>query len=209
MLGQMADQSPQNLGHNELNDNFEKLRQITRELESELAELQQEQEQFMLQWQTWNKQNQFVDNLMKSRPGDMDQARFDKIKLDKQAFDIALRSQAAKLINLRDIWIAKYQENYSMIHALQERVISEELTDWKRFQQLAGNGGAAIQGDMNQKLEMIQKWCEILGGKHLDQSESVAEDVKHGHKHESAAAAQVSMSSEISGRHPYPVDSSH
>lgn len=58
----------------------------------------------------------------------------------------------------RTAWLAKYQEQLNMEVLLQSQVF-DELSKWRREQQLAGNSGK-LPGE--ETLNQIQSWCEIL-----------------------------------------------
>lgn len=141
----------------ELSDKFEKLRLRTRELDAHLMELQQDQEKFVIQWQNWQKSNAYLN----SPPAEMAREVVLKMQKENQTFGTLIKSKAGEILLKRDGWIIKYQENYSLITELQQKVIDEELTEWKRGQQLGGNGGSDINSS-SAKLELIQSWCEIL-----------------------------------------------
>jgi len=51
----------------------------------------------------------------------------------------------------------KITATVSELSLLQSRVLDEELTRWKREQQLAGNGAT-----LNNNLDTLQSWCEDL-----------------------------------------------
>lgn len=51
----------------------------------------------------------------------------------------------------------KLKETYQLLNTLQNHILDDALTRWKREQQLAGNGSA-----FNSNLDTIQEWCESL-----------------------------------------------
>lgn len=67
--------------------------------------------------------------------------------------------QVATLMQLRITLSDKLKETCQALTQLQSVILDEELINWKREQQLAGNGAV-----FNSNLDTIQEWCESLAG---------------------------------------------
>lgn len=68
-----------------------------------------------------------------------------------------LNQKVATLLQLRINLVEKLKDTYALLKGLQAIILEEELINWKREQQLAGNGET-----FNNNLDTIQEWCEYL-----------------------------------------------
>lgn len=142
----------------EMASRFEVVNRRTQESEQELGKMQQEQEQFVIQYQESQKRAALINNLQTQPNGQMASPEMiAKLIKDKEHMDVALRSRAQTLVVSRRNWLDNHDQNYNAISALQQTVLDDELIKWKRGQQLGGNGGV-----FENNLEKIQEWCETL-----------------------------------------------
>jgi signal transducer and activator of transcription 5B len=75
----------------------------------------------------------------------------------KETYETNLKTKANRLVAGRVALAEKYKESVSGLQQVQSRVLDVDLTQWKREQQLAGNGAM-----FNNNLDIIQQWCEGL-----------------------------------------------
>ena len=78
-----------------------------------------------------------------------------KARLDK--FQQQVAQKHLLLTNRRDELVKVMMVNFQAVQELQAHVLEKELINWKREQQLAGNGK-----QMTLSLETLQEWCEGL-----------------------------------------------
>ena len=70
----------------------------------------------------------------------------------------SIRAKYLNLTNQRSALTDAFKQMYEMYKEVQHIVLEKELIQWKREQQLAGNGYNMNTGH----LEVIQEWCEGL-----------------------------------------------
>jgi len=83
------------------------------------------------------------------------EAKKGKVQVEKLRQSVAQKHQA--LANRRGELVTVLVENFKQVQELQAHVLDKELIDWKREQQLSGNGKT-----MSLSLEVLQEWCEGL-----------------------------------------------
>ncbi|RWS25719.1 signal transducer and activator of transcription 5B-like protein [Leptotrombidium deliense] len=139
----------------EIGEQLEMLRRRTQESEDERRKMQQEQEQFLIQYQESQKRQSYIQQL--STTNQQSTELLNKLKTEKDMVDAALRQIAQGLMNMRINWIKRMDGTAAALHALQQKVLDDELIRWKRAQQLSGNGAV-----FDNNLEKIQEWCEAV-----------------------------------------------
>ena len=131
------------------------LRKRTMESEEELRRMQQEQEQFIIQFQE-NQKRQLAIQQLNCQPNQNIEV-INKWVKEKESLDNELKFRAAQLFQKRTALIQRHTDILTDLQGLQQRVLDDELIQWKRGQQLSGNG---VPFDNN--LDQIQEWCEVL-----------------------------------------------
>lgn len=76
-----------------------------------------------------------------------------KLKLEKESYEQQLRAKSYNLNNSICVYINKLNESLNMISPVQAYIIDKVLVQWKREQQLAGNGYSP-----KTDIVSIQKW---------------------------------------------------
>ncbi|KAI1290153.1 Signal transducer and activator of transcription 5A [Halotydeus destructor] len=140
----------------ELVGRFEVVNQRTLDSESELRNMQQEQEQLVIQHREADKIKMYIAH-QNSQPNGRNPELMTRYNKEKEHNEGLLRAKAQALIQMRCNWIENIQGIFNLISSLQQTVLDEELIKWKRGQQLSGNG---LSYDNN--LDKIQEWCETL-----------------------------------------------
>ncbi|XP_054161736.1 signal transducer and activator of transcription 5B-like [Oppia nitens] len=139
----------------EITQQLEKLRKNTIETDEELRRMQQEQEQFIIQFQE-NQKRQLTIQQLNCQPNQNIEL-ISKWQKEKDSLDAALKYKAAQIYQTRTQLIQRYSDTLTALQSLQQRVLDDELIHWKRAQQLCGN---AVPFENN--LDQIQEWCETL-----------------------------------------------
>lgn len=80
------------------------------------------------------------------------------MKKQKESLEKAIRAKYINLTNQRTALTNAFKTIFEMYKEVQSVVLDKELIQWKREQQLAGNGYNMNVGH----LEVIQEWCEGL-----------------------------------------------
>ncbi|OBS65275.1 hypothetical protein A6R68_06198 [Neotoma lepida] len=125
--------------HLQINQTFEELRLITQDTENELKKLQQTQEYFIIQYQeSLRIQAQFAQ-LAQLNPQ------------ERMSRETALQQKQVSL----EAWLQREAQTLQQYRVT--IILDDELIQWKRRQQLAGNGGPP-EGS----LDVLQSWCEKL-----------------------------------------------
>jgi len=75
----------------------------------------------------------------------------------KERLEAELKQKITDLMRLKMDLEEKITATVKDLSVLQAKVLDEELTRWKREQQLAGNGAP-----LNNNLDTLQSWCEDL-----------------------------------------------
>ncbi|NXX98914.1 STA5B protein, partial [Centropus bengalensis] len=169
--------------HLQINQTFEELRHITQDSENELKKLQQTQEYFIIQYQ----ENLRLQGGWGGLVGDGSQgtggagpnavpcpsAQFSQLsqlgpqerlsrettlQQKKASLEAWLHREAQTLQQYRVDLAEKHQKTLQLLRKQQTTILDDELIQWKRRQQLAGNGGPP-EGT----LDVLQTWCVTVG----------------------------------------------
>uniref|UniRef100_A0A669E9H9 Signal transducer and activator of transcription n=1 Tax=Oreochromis niloticus TaxID=8128 RepID=A0A669E9H9_ORENI len=146
--------------HQQINQAFEELRLATQETENELRKLQQSQEYFIIQYQE-NMRIQAADfsqlSSLSSLPPTERTQRETTLQSKRATVEAWLAREASTLQKYRLDLAEQHQKTLGLLRKQQTVILDEELIQWKRRQQLAGNGGPNEGG-----LDVLQSWCEKL-----------------------------------------------
>uniref|UniRef100_H0XH20 Signal transducer and activator of transcription n=1 Tax=Otolemur garnettii TaxID=30611 RepID=H0XH20_OTOGA len=152
--GSLADAMSQK--HLQINQTFEELRLVTQDTENELKKLQQTQEYFIIQYQeSLRIQAQFAQ-LSQLSPQER-LSRETALQQKQVSLEAWLQREAQTLQQYRVELAEKHQKTLQLLRKQQTIILDDELIQWKRRQQLAGNGGPP-EGS----LDVLQSWCEKL-----------------------------------------------
>ncbi|XP_036195658.1 signal transducer and activator of transcription 5B isoform X3 [Myotis myotis] len=152
--GSLADIMSQK--HLQINQTFEELRLVTQDTENELKKLQQTQEYFIIQYQeSLRIQAQFAQ-LAQLNPQER-LSRETALQQKQVSLEAWLQREAQTLQQYRVELAEKHQKTLQLLRKQQTIILDDELIQWKRRQQLAGNGGPP-EGS----LDVLQSWCEKL-----------------------------------------------
>ncbi|XP_059526194.1 signal transducer and activator of transcription 5B isoform X3 [Myotis daubentonii] len=152
--GSLADIMSQK--HLQINQTFEELRLVTQDTENELKKLQQTQEYFIIQYQeSLRIQAQFAQ-LAQLNPQER-LSRETALQQKQVSLEAWLQREAQTLQQYRVELAEKHQKTLQLLRKQQTVILDDELIQWKRRQQLAGNGGPP-EGS----LDVLQSWCEKL-----------------------------------------------
>ncbi|CAG9825338.1 unnamed protein product [Phaedon cochleariae] len=132
------------------------LRSRTQNTAEDLRKMEQELESFALLYHECTKVTAHLQQLS-TQPNAQTPANIQQLQRQKEKQEQLLNQKVAGLMQLRMALGEKLQETYQLLSQLQTHVLDEELTRWKREQQLAGNGAT-----FNSNLDTIQEWCESL-----------------------------------------------
>jgi len=80
-----------------------------------------------------------------------------KLKQEKELYEGQLKTQSLSLNNALCVYINKLNESLNLLSPVQAHIIDKALIQWKREQQLAGNGYKYMKD-----IDVIQTWCEKL-----------------------------------------------
>ncbi|NXI02723.1 STA5A protein, partial [Pachycephala philippinensis] len=129
--------------HLQINQTFEELRLITQDSENELKKLQQTQEYFIIQYQENMRLQAQFSQLSQLGPQER-MSRETTLQQKKASLEAWLHREAQTLQQYRVVSDAAW---FPMLlssaphDAQQTTILDDELIQWKRRQQLAGNGG--------------------------------------------------------------------
>ncbi|XP_012512101.1 PREDICTED: signal transducer and activator of transcription 5A-like [Propithecus coquereli] len=152
--GSLADAMSQK--HLQINQTFEELRLVTQDTENELKKLQQTQEYFIIQYQeSLRIQAQFAQLAQLSPQERL--SRETALQQKQVSLEAWLQREAQTLQQYRVELAEKHQKTLQLLRKQQTIILDDELIQWKRRQQLAGNGGPP-EGS----LDVLQSWCEKL-----------------------------------------------
>ncbi|XP_008576962.1 PREDICTED: signal transducer and activator of transcription 5A [Galeopterus variegatus] len=136
--GSLADAMSQK--HLQINQTFEELRLVTQDTENELKKLQQTQEYFIIQYQeSLRIQAQFAP-LAQLNPQER-LSRETALQQKQVSLEAWLQREAQTLQQYRVELAEKHQKTLQLLRKQQTIILDDELIQWKRRQQLAGNGG--------------------------------------------------------------------
>lgn len=76
-----------------------------------------------------------------------------KLKQEKELYEGQLKTQSLNLNNAICIYINKLNESLNLLSPVQAHIIDKALIQWKREQQLAGNGYKYMKD-----IDVIQTW---------------------------------------------------
>uniref|UniRef100_A0A8C5GTH9 Signal transducer and activator of transcription n=1 Tax=Gouania willdenowi TaxID=441366 RepID=A0A8C5GTH9_GOUWI len=142
--------------HQQINQTFEELRLATQETENELRKLQHSQEYFIIQYQENLRIQAQLSSLSSLTPAERTQ-RESALQSKRATVESWLTTEASTLQKHRLDLAEEHQKTFSLLRKQQTLILDEELIQWKRRQQLAGNGGPHEGG-----LDVLQSWCEKL-----------------------------------------------
>nr|XP_042699960.1 signal transducer and activator of transcription 5B [Chrysemys picta bellii] len=142
--------------HLQINQTFEELRLVTQDTENELKKLQQTQEYFIIQYQENMRLQAQFSQLSQLGPQER-MSRETTLQQKKASLEAWLHREAQTLQQYRVELAEKHQKTLQLLRKQQTTILDDELIQWKRRQQLAGNGGPP-EGT----LDVLQSWCEKL-----------------------------------------------
>lgn len=142
--------------YQQINQAFEELRVLTQDMETELRKLQHSEEYFIIQYQESLRIQAQLTSLSSLPPAERVQ-RETTLQGKRTTLDAWLTREVNTLQKLRQDLAEKQQNTLALLRKQQTVVLDEELIQWKRLQQLSGNGGPAEGG-----LDVLQAWCEKL-----------------------------------------------
>ncbi|XP_045119037.1 signal transducer and activator of transcription 5B-like isoform X2 [Portunus trituberculatus] len=142
------------------------LHRRTRETADILRQLEQEQESFALQYHDCTKINAHLSHIQSQEKTPQNREMETNLRRRKQLGEQQLTEkylmkdslQVSGLLQRRMDLAEKHKGTIDRLNILQQRILDEELINWKREQQMAGNG-KPFNGN---KLDTIQEWCEAL-----------------------------------------------
>ncbi|KAI5619673.1 signal transducer and activator of transcription 5b, partial [Silurus asotus] len=152
--GGATDATPQK--YQQINQMFEELRAMTQETESDLRKLQHSQEYFIIQYQESLRIQAQLSSLANLPPAERVQ-RETSLQSRKTTLETWITREANTLQKYRQDLAEKHQRTLALLRKQQTVIVDDELIQWKRRQQLAGNGGPP-EGS----LDILQSWCEKL-----------------------------------------------
>ncbi|XP_050693053.1 signal transducer and activator of transcription 5B-like isoform X3 [Eriocheir sinensis] len=134
------------------------LHRRTRETADELRQLEQEQESFALQYHDCTKINAHLSHIQSQEKTQQNREMEANLRRRKELGEQQLAQKVSGLLQRRMDLAEKHKGTIDRLNILQQRILDEELINWKREQQMAGNGKSFNSG----KLDQIQEWCEAL-----------------------------------------------
>uniref|UniRef100_A0A673KJR0 Signal transducer and activator of transcription n=1 Tax=Sinocyclocheilus rhinocerous TaxID=307959 RepID=A0A673KJR0_9TELE len=149
-----VDGTPQR--YQQINQTFEELRVMTQDTENDLRKLQHSQEYFIIQYQESLRIQAQLSSLASIPPAERVQ-RESGLQSRKSTLEAWLTREANTLQKYRQELAEKHQRTLALLRKQQTVIVDDELIQWKRRQQLAGNGGPSEGG-----LDILQAWCEKL-----------------------------------------------
>uniref|UniRef100_A0A8C4HTP3 Signal transducer and activator of transcription n=1 Tax=Dicentrarchus labrax TaxID=13489 RepID=A0A8C4HTP3_DICLA len=153
-VGGMMDSMSQK--YQQINQAFEELRLLTQDTENDLRKLQHNQEYFIIQYQESLRIQAQLTSLATLPPADR-QLREPALLSKRATVETWLTREANTLQKYRLDLAEKHQKTLQLLRKQQTIILDDELIQWKRRQQLAGNGGPPEGG-----LDILQSWCEKL-----------------------------------------------
>ncbi|XP_051522719.1 signal transducer and activator of transcription 5B isoform X2 [Myxocyprinus asiaticus] len=149
-----VDGTPQR--YQQINQTFEELRVMTQDTDNDLRKLQHSQEYFIIQYQESLRIQAQINSLSSVPPAERVQ-RETGLQSRKSTLEAWLSREANTLQKYRQELSEKHQRTLALLRKQQTVIVDDELIQWKRRQQLAGNGGPAEGG-----LDILQAWSEKL-----------------------------------------------
>nr|XP_061838118.1 inactive phospholipase C-like protein 2 [Nerophis lumbriciformis] len=142
--------------YQQINQAFEELRRLTQDTENDLRKLQHNQEYFIIQYQESLRIQAQLSSLATLPPADR-QLREPPLLTKRATMEAWLTREANTLQKYRLDLAEKHQKTLQLLRKQQTIILDDELIQWKRRQQLAGNGGPPEGG-----MDILQSWCEKL-----------------------------------------------
>ncbi|XP_061159867.1 inactive phospholipase C-like protein 2 [Syngnathus typhle] len=142
--------------YQQINQAFEELRLLTQDTENDLRKLQHNQEYFIIQYQESLRIQAQLSSLATLPPADR-QLREPALLNKRATVEAWLTREANTLQKYRLDLAEKHQKTLQLLRKQQTVILDDELIQWKRRQQLAGNGGPPEGG-----MDILQSWCEKL-----------------------------------------------
>uniref|UniRef100_A0AAY4D8F4 Signal transducer and activator of transcription n=1 Tax=Denticeps clupeoides TaxID=299321 RepID=A0AAY4D8F4_9TELE len=142
--------------YQQINQTFEELRVMTQDTENDLRKLQHSQEYFIIQYQESLRIQAQINSLANLPPTERVQ-RESSLQSKRATVEAWLTREANTLLKYRQDLAEKMQKTLASLRKQQTVILDDELIQWKRRQQLAGNGGPQEGG-----LDILQSWCEKL-----------------------------------------------
>uniref|UniRef100_A0AAY5F0A1 Signal transducer and activator of transcription n=1 Tax=Electrophorus electricus TaxID=8005 RepID=A0AAY5F0A1_ELEEL len=143
--------------YQQINQAFEELRILTQDTENDLRKLQHSQEYFIIQYQEKSLRIQAQLTSLSTLPPADRQLREPSLLSKRATVEAWLTREANTLQKYRLGLAEKHQKTLALLRKQQTVILDDELIQWKRRQQLAGNGGPPEGG-----LDILQSWCEKL-----------------------------------------------
>ncbi|CAL8124206.1 unnamed protein product [Orchesella dallaii] len=148
----------------EIMEKLQYIKHKTMETADILRRMEQEQEAFALKCHDRQKLEGIIHlHRMQQQQGNVQQNSMQVQAIEKnfqeqkQRFEYELKQRITNLFQLKQDLEDKITLSVTELSALQSKVLDEELTRWKREQQLAGNGAP-----LTNNLDTLQSWCEDL-----------------------------------------------
>jgi len=132
------------------------LRTKISECGAELDRIRQEQEAFSMEYYTFKEMDGKVQN-MKQQLGE-ENPETKRLVKQHTSMNNSIRTRYISLTTKRGNLTSSYKQIFDVYREVQAQVLEKQLINWKRDQQLAGNGHDVNMG----QLEILQEWCEGL-----------------------------------------------
>ncbi|GAA6088033.1 signal transducer and activator of transcription 5B isoform X1 [Tachysurus ichikawai] len=142
--------------YQQINQMFEELRVLKQETENDLRKVLHSQEYFIIQYQESLRVQAQLSSLASLPPTERAQ-RETSLQSRKATLETWITREANTLQKYRQELAEKHQRTLALLRKQQAVIVDDELIQWKRRQQLAGNGGPP-EGS----LDILQSWCEKL-----------------------------------------------
>ncbi|KAB7505902.1 Signal transducer and activator of transcription 5B [Armadillidium nasatum] len=139
----------------EIVQQLEVLKARTRETADDLRQLASDQESFALQYHNCTS---YDASFASAKNHNVAPEVLRELQMKKQESEMLLNQRASGLINSRMNLQEKHKVTIDRLAAIQQRILDEELINWKKEQRMAGNGRLMCAG----KLDQIQAWCDSL-----------------------------------------------
>uniref|UniRef100_A0A671NHT1 Signal transducer and activator of transcription n=1 Tax=Sinocyclocheilus anshuiensis TaxID=1608454 RepID=A0A671NHT1_9TELE len=140
-----VDGTPQR--YQQINQTFEELRVMTHDTENDLRKLQHSQEYLIIQYQESLRIQAQLSSLASIPPAE---------RVQRES-GLQSRKSTLEACNKHLELAEKHQRTLALLRKQQTVIVDDELIQWKRRQQLTGNGGPSEGG-----LDILQAWCEKL-----------------------------------------------
>jgi len=140
----------------QIRQQIENLKGRVSETGMELDRCKQEQEGFSVEYYTFRESQTKVES-MQQQLGEQN-PEVQRLKKQQASMNNAIRSKYLSLTNKRQELTAAFKNMYDLYKLVQHEVLEKRLIQWKREQQLSGNGYPCNVG----QLEILQEWCEGL-----------------------------------------------